>query len=268
MKKKFGYLAATIILGALILSQEPHVSAKLSAYACKQTGQMFGTRPLAPQQEKKIKAVAYKMNIQEPIVIRKANSSALLKFGYHNAFAYFPALFFVIPTKAPAHLFISEGFFEDLSEEEQFFLIGHELMHIKEHHTKYITLAYLLLLSAFLLLWWHTKKWLKLFFRKYIHPKRFSFALKTLQAILLYIFIAVPSLTCLAYRRHIERVADIQSMKILQSHNGALKLIDRWQNEYHLPENKLLFGLLSNHPLHEERKSYCLALKKQFERTA
>jgi len=268
MKKKLIYSIAALIVGILLLSQEPQINSKLATAACKQAGKMFGTRPLDPQQEEKIRAIAHKMNIQETIVIRKANASALQGLGYYNAFMYFPAFLKFIPTNAPAHLFVSEGFFEDLSQEEQLFLIGHELIHIKKRHTKYIHLAYWLLLCLFVLFWWRIQKRLKLFFRNFIHPKRFSFALRCIQAIVLYVCVAIPNLSYLAYRRHMERIADKQSIEILSSYDGALKLIDRWQNEYHLPENKRLFGLLADHPLHEERKNYCLALKKQFEGTA
>jgi len=267
MKKKLGSLLIALILGALLLSQEPHINSKLTVHACKQAGQMFGTRPIDPQQEKKIREIAHKMNIKEAIVIRRANASALQGFGYYNAFMYFPAFLRFIPTNAPAHLFVSEGFFEDLSQEEQVFLIGHELTHIKERHTKYIHLGYWILLCLFLLFWWRIEKWIRFFFRSYIHPKRFSFTLRCIQGVVLYVCVAIPNLSCLAYRRHMERVADIQSIEMLKSHNGALKLIDKWQNEYHVPENKRLFGLLSDHPLYKERKSYCLAFKKQFEGT-
>lgn len=265
MKKQHGYLILVLITLGITLSQQKHINSKLQPYACRKAEQMFGNQPLAPEQEKKIKTIASKIGVLDHIVIRKVNSSALMALGYHNVFIYFPCLFSIIPTNAPPYLFVSEGFFEDLSSEEQLFLIGHEMVHIKERHTKYEKLFFLLLVLFFLVLWWILKNQLKLLFKKHIHAKKYSPILFTIQGIFLYICLATPNLTRLAYRRHTEQIADCQSIETLNSHDGAIKIIERWTKDFGLPENNPLAGLLSSHPSCLERKNYCLKFKNKSE---
>src|SRR5438876_215687 len=97
----------------------------------------YGSMPLAPAYEAKILAIAKELEVTDSMVMRKMNTHALKAFGYNNACAASHVFLGILPLVDTPFLFISEGFFEDLTEEEQRFLIGHELIHIKERHTKY-----------------------------------------------------------------------------------------------------------------------------------
>ena len=251
MKKKHVYFIFILIFLGVVIFQQNYLSYKLSSYVSRKAEQELGAIPLAKKQEKKIKAIAHKMGVVEPIVIRKMNHKALAAFGYYNAIAHFPSLFGFIPVRTEPFLFISEGFFEDLSSEEQLFLIGHEMVHIRERHTRYLNLVYYLLFLGLLLFWWFSKRYFR------------SPALIVVHRILLCIFLVAPNLICLAYRRRIEREADYTSMKILNSYDGGIKLIERWRREFKMPADNPHFGLFSDHPSHFERKICCLEFKNK-----
>lgn len=239
-----------------------HIRHYLDDYVLKSSQEKFGTRNLAPEREEKIRQIALEMKIDTPFIIRKMNQAALLALGYHNAFCYFPALFNSIPISNIPFLFVSEGFFEDLSEGEQRFIIGHELVHIREHHVQYLNLV--MLIAGLLLLigcWYITK--LIMPFKVYIPSRYHTFFSRGTSCILFYSCLVIPNLCGLAYRRHIERVADYESLTMLKSYDGACKLIDRWQKEFNLPLHNPYYGLFSDHPSCQERITYCLNLKNE-----
>ena len=112
-------------------------------------------------------------------------------------------------------MFISEEFFEDISMAEQRFIIGHELTHIKEHHARYLnlvlyTLALMLLITAYFF-----NKYIYLLIKKYMHQKYHTYCNIIASIILFSSCVLVPDLIGLAYRRHIEWVADHKSLCIL-----------------------------------------------------
>lgn len=85
----------------------------------------FGEEKLSQINELKIQKIVQDMGMSEySIEIRKMNNFALAHTGRDNAL--------VLPFLN--YLFISEDFFEELTEQEQRFLIGHELMHIYSNH--------------------------------------------------------------------------------------------------------------------------------------
>lgn len=250
MKKFFIYFILILALLGCIAYKSTYIRQKLDAYATQVAEERFGSLPLAPEQEKKIASIALEMGITEPITIRKMSTKAIQTFGYYNAFAYFSSTIWnLIPISDKPFLFISEGFFEDLSPEEQRFIIGHELIHINERHTPFLSLSLLILLVALLIFWNFVRKYLKTFF---------SYGLFCLLC-------SIPTFTRFAYKRSMERVADHKSMQILKSYDGGIKLIERWEKEFHLPPHNPYFGLLSDHPSCSERKNYCLYLKNTIE---
>lgn len=252
-----------LIISALLITFARPIKNRIRSYALSSTEQAFGDKPLAAGQEEKITAIARKMGISQSIIIRRMNRTSLLLFGYHNAFAYFPSLLNIIPLSNQPFLFISEGFFEDLSPAEQDFLIGHELIHIQEGHLRYLYLAMLpfelLLLAACWIilrryLWHHIRQ--SIFYKKILSLMAF-FGLGVS-------FLGVPAVIESIYRRHIEYVADAESLKILHTYQGCNQLIDRWQREWSLPSYNSYFGLFSTHPSCAERKAHCHKLHQQY----
>ncbi|MCK4265082.1 M48 family metalloprotease [Candidatus Babeliales bacterium] len=241
---------------SLIALRRVYLSESLASYISKAVEQELGTLRLSETQEQEVRAIAKEMGISEPIVIRKMNTRALVRFGYHNAFASFFLLFNFIPMKIKPFLFASEGFFEDLSPEERRFIIGHELIHIKERHVVYLNLVLYLLFFALLTLWWFISKALRPALKKPLYILS--------SGLLFYISLMVPGLINFAYRRHIERDADNKSLMVLKSHDGGLKLIERWIKEFRMPEHNQYFGLFSDHPSLLERKICCLKFKNKF----
>ncbi|MFA6066761.1 MAG: M48 family metalloprotease [Candidatus Babeliaceae bacterium] len=252
------YIAPIFIIVALFLSliaKNNFIQEKIDTYAIRNAEKSFGSQPVAQNLEEKIRAIAREMGVTEPIIIRKMSQTALSVYGYCNAFAYFPSFFNIIPISNKIFLFISEGFLEDLSPEEQRFLIGHEMVHVKKHHTQYLNLALCLLFIILMLLsayihkriahYYVTHKW---------HASAFAY-------MLVFMCILITQLTCLAYRRTIEREADHCSLSALNSYEGGIKLAERWEKEYKHPSVNSYFGLFADHPACGERKLYCLQLQ-------
>lgn len=86
---------------------------------------LFGEEKLSPKNALKIKKIIDAVGMQSyDIDIRSMNEFAFAHTGRDNALV-FPGM---------NYLFIDEEFFEKLSDLEQRFMIGHELMHIYNHH--------------------------------------------------------------------------------------------------------------------------------------
>jgi len=261
--KKFLIIILVFILSGLAIGlyKSLNITDQIHTYMVRSTQEQFGDQPVDAEQEKTIRAIAHEMGITESIIIRKMNIHALQSFGYWNACAIFPLLFNCFPMSNQPFLYISQGFFEDLTPQEQRFLIGHELIHIKERH---VCVYNLFLFSTTLLI-----VLLFIGFRKRIlsfiaHNTRFisshQFATVLGFFILLQLCLSVPNLIGLWYRRHIEWQADMQSIATLQSHEGGIQLIERWVKEYRLPWHNQ-YALLEDHPSCFERRAYCLTCK-------
>jgi Zn-dependent protease with chaperone function len=249
-------LIAIAIIGFIISGSTP-VCQQLSSYATRNAEQLFGATPLAPAQEEKIRSIAQEMEITQPFTVKRMNQQALATFGYHNAFAHIPLIWNFFPTRSTPILFISEGFFEDLSPEEQRFLIGHELVHIQERHTEYLPLAQLTLLLLLIVLWGLLRKKFLLHLTQ-AKNSYYDIALGIILGLLLVIFLNIPNLAALDYRRHIEWEADRISLQALNSYDGCIRFMDRLECEYHVPSHNPYFGLISDHPSCSERKNYCI----------
>lgn len=236
----------------------------LNEYAVRVTQEQFGSRSLEPEQEEKIRRIVDEVKITESIIIRKMNHQALCTIGYHNAFAYFPQFLNCIPLSNQPFLFFSEGFFEDLSPEEQQFLIGHELTHVKEHHFQYLNLMWLFgVILLLLIVWWLKRNWLTSFIGNRVPFNYQFYAMVGCVSLLSYMSLVIPNLCSMAYRRHSEWVADETSLNMLNSHDGALKLFERWQKDFKMPDHYPFYGLFATHPDIKERKTHCLNLKNK-----
>jgi len=261
MNKKHFLLPVLASLFGLIffytIKDTAFVRQRLDAYAQSIAEEQFGAKLLSQVHQEKIMAIAHEMNMSEPIVIRKMNHKAYSVFGYHNAFVYFPQFLGCIPIGNKPFLFVSEGFLEDLSQEEQRFLIGHELIHAREHHAQYLVLLLYMGFIVMAVLWWIVTQYILTFFTGYsAGSQQFIWALSGL--ILFPCFLRVPTVASFAYRRHIEWEADQASLGMLQSHDGGIKLIERWQKEFNLPLHNPYWGLFADHPSCYERKVYCM----------
>lgn len=259
-KSKTYLYTLAIIFVLFAVFQVPSFRCYVDSYAVKATEKRFGRHRLSVEKESMIRELASEMGIGLDIKIRKMNASALQLFGYYNAFAYYPHAFLdLFPISRQPFLYVSEGFFQTMSTAEQRFLIGHELIHVRDRHLRgyylWFILCVLLLLSAAFVFYLHVLS-------------RIQWAFIRLLGIVLsiYLVIIVPYLGGLAYKRHIERVADIESLKILNTYDGCLQLIDRWQCDFDMPEHTTFDGWLSDHPSCFERKKYCLELKGKNEK--
>ena len=216
---------------------------------------VMGNQRISSELEKKIYSIANKMGIEKSFEIRKMNIAMMQRFGYSNAVATVPLLKALIPIKSD-YLYVSGGFMDDLSEDEQLFLIGHELTHIKYSHPFYLHILNMVLLLIMIFLSYLLYQILnKKLSRKFVYPIIF---------ISLLALIFFGDIIASLYARHIERVADCESMRILDSYDGALKLIERWKNEYKMAEHNNYGGVFADHPSNHERKIYCLDLKNQY----
>lgn len=268
MKKIIGVLGLIFFFaGAVYFFKGEFLKKQLDQYAVRAAQEKFGAMPLAPELEEKIKVIACQMGVDEPIIIRKMNYNALRTFGYNNAFVYFYSLFNIIPISSQPFLFVSESFFEELSPEEQVFIIGHEIIHVKERHTLYLNFFFYLSYLMLFLLGLIFIKNIELIVPSFLKKKYQGSFTSFITCLLLVGLVLVPIFIKNGYRRHIEWVADSQSMEILQSHDGGLKLLERWQKKYNLSaHNNDFLGLFADHPSCYERTQYCLEYKKKTER--
>lgn len=261
MKKILNTILVGILLfTALLCIFWTQINEKINTYAITQAQQKYGHLSLSPDQEEMIRSIAREMDIYETIIIRKMNYKALREFGYNNAFVFFYSFLNCIPLCDTPFLFVSEGFFEDLSREEQRFLIGHELVHAQEHHTQYLNMFLIIYWIVFMTLYGlgrfifnRLSQYLQIHYGKFIA----MFVTRLPMLIIFYI----PVLASLAYRRHIERIADNVCLAKLKEYDGACKLIDRWHNDFKIPLHNPYCGIFSTHPSCFERKKYCLELK-------
>ena len=260
-KSQYCFLVFIIGISVFILAYKL-ITNITEEYAISNLYETLGNLPVSNEIEEKINNISREIELTEKIIIRKMSPQALRIMGYHNAFCCYPNVLFGCITFNKPHIFISEGFFEDLLPEEQRFLIGHELMHIKQHHVLYLNLIILLIRITILAFWWfiiikYAKKIILKFDIKYRDKIFYAFVVTSL-----FFCFFILKLLELSYRRYIEIDADIKSIELLKSHEGAIKLIERWVGEFKIPFKNNYYGLLSDHPSSSERKNYCLNLRK------
>jgi Zn-dependent protease with chaperone function len=255
-----------ILLGITIscgLQYVPIWHDSIKQYAQSSIETTYGSARISPIYEAKITALAKEMGIETPIIMRKMNTTTLVLFGYYNAFAIFPQIGNVLPLVNTPFLFISEGFFEDLSEQEQRFLIGHELAHIKAEHTRYLGITSLIAYLMLLFLYWQfIMRPLMPYLQNLIAPSYHYWLKGGTIASALFICSTVVNLASWRYQRHIEWEADIVSLTQLQSHDGGLKLMERWQRDYQMAATNRYWGLCADHPSCTERKNFIIEHQK------
>lgn len=255
-----------ILLGITISYGLQHVPIwhdSIKQYAQSSIEKTYGSARISPIYEAKITTLAKEMGIETPIIMRKMNTTALVLFGYYNAFAIFPQVGNVLPLINTPFLFISEGFFEDLSEQEQRFLIGHELAHIKAEHMRYLGIVKLIAFFILLFLCWRfIMRPLMPYLQNLIDPSYHSWLKAGLIAATLFICTSLINLTSWRYQRHAEWEADIASLTQFKSHEGGLKLMERWQRDYKIAATNPYWGLCADHPSCVERKNFIIEHQK------
>lgn len=256
-------ISLTCILAGLICLQIPFFYRPLAQYAQNSMEEYYGSSAISPIYEDKITEIAKSMGITQPIIIRKMNTNALLTMGYYNAFATFHLFCSYFPLIDTPFLFISEGFFEDLPEEEQRFLIGHELTHIKGHHTRYLNLCAALFFITFLvfLRFFFKNRYLSPLMSAYIPAHYHSLTRRLLNVCGIWLCFLTTYIGICTYRKHIEWQADTYSLAHLQSHEGGIKLMERWQRDYYMAAVNPCWGLFSDHPTCFERRTYFIEHK-------
>ncbi len=258
------FLSLVLIILVGIPFSKDFLEEQAIAGAIKTTQIAFGSMPLKPEQEQFVKSIADEIGIANKLIIRKMNHNALAQFGYHNAFAYNPQLYSLFPIESVSFLFISEGFFEDLSLEEQRFLIGHEMIHIKHGHLNYLIMCLLLFFAILVFFAWQIRKRIKLIVQCWVSYRYQIYVMRMVTFVLLCVCNIGTSGADFAYRRYIEKEADCVSMQLLNSYDGCMKLTERWHKECKLALHNPYFGLTSDHPSCAERQAYCLELQNQF----
>lgn len=219
---------------------------------------------LSFEYEKKINEIAKIMGIYEPIIIRKMNYNSLRGFGYNNAFVYFTKWLNVIPLSSKPFLYVSEGFFEDLTSDEQLFLIGHELIHAKYRHLLYAPLVKLLIVLLIFLLVYLLIRALVNYFVVWYGARSYQRFLKF--AIYSAVFFGINlagDIFYARYKRSIEWQADRESLALLKSYDGGIAFLERCVREYRQSWHLNGMALFADHPSNYERRIYCLAQKSK-----
>lgn len=235
--KKYFLVVPFVYLFIVYISNSSFVLQRMDFYAELFAETLFGHQNLKDDYTKIIQDVMQEMDIKENIKLKRMNSTAMIVYGYNNAVSFFPAIFGV-PLNKP-YIFVSEGFFEGLSYEEQRFIIGHELIHIRDKHAYYALVAYCFLMLFLLAICLNIRN------KNYMFV---SFAFVVL----------VMNLGYSCYQRYYEGLADILSMEILNSQSGCLKLIDRWQKDFNMPEDfkNLRERCFADHPSLKQRRIF------------
>lgn len=246
-----------LALAVSIVKNCPFLYKKATAYAITVMEESLGNKPLNPEHEQFIKNIAQEMGITRPITMRIMNTAAMQTFGYYNAFAAHHLFANIIPVVDTPFLFLSEDFFATVSPEEQRFLIGHELVHIQKQHLRYATpLMHLLDLMLLIFFWFFVRNWITLFVQKRI-PQQLQALVKTIGILIaLILFFLISEMIHFAYRRHIEWEADRISVNRLTTHQGGIKIMERWAAQYGQAADNPFGGLLSDHPSLAQRRTY------------
>lgn len=258
-------LALILIIG--LAANYQRLMEQARNYAINSTEKNYGSEPIDHEKATEIQAIATEIGLLKPIKICKMNSTSMQQFGDSAIAACLPCCTLLIPIFEQPYLLIGGKFFNTFSPAEQRFLIGRELVRIKQNHTYKMNLLGLALFFLCFMIFWKITKPLRLKLKKFrtrFIYKNIAIALSIGLLSLSLVRIA-PYLLNLTYRRHIERELDRLAIELLSCHEGALKVISRQQQEYHYPEHNPYLGLLSDRPSCHERRIYCLESQLQKE---
>jgi Zn-dependent protease with chaperone function len=283
-KKKINliiYTSLALILIIGLATNYQRLIEQARSYTISTLEKSFGSQPLDAKQTALVQAIAAEMGISIPIKICKMNTLAMQQFGYCNALAVTPLFLDLIPISSQPYMYISESFFADITPAEQRFLIGHELIHIRDQHVDWLNFWIIILqITGFIIFWLITKSLrlkLSAFKAQTLSKEPLILKLRIILGVICKAFVPAaiiciafvttnltPILISLTYRRYIEREADCRSLELLNSHAGALQFMCRAEKSYKSPKHNPYFGLLADHPSCHERRIYCL--ESQFQK--
>lgn len=246
----------------LAIARIPFVYRAAEKYAYAQMDELYGSQSLSAEHRTFVEGIAQEMDIDTtPIVMRMLNTNGLRAYGYHNALAAFH-IFFVLPIIDTPFLYISEGMFTELSVSEQRFLIGHELVHIKEEHLRYTPLLLQIFIIFLIYLLMYALQIIK---RKTAHYRLAHIIQAVLILSLFTILFTGTKIVEYTYKRHCEWEADTISTAKLSTYDGGIKIMDRFVAQYGVPAENPLGNLFSDHPSSVERRAYFVASKKNID---
>jgi Zn-dependent protease with chaperone function len=200
---------------------------------------VLGSKDLSPELQKKIDKILIQLGLHGKIQVKQMSDFAIQQLGAHNALATANAIF------------INEETFKTLTYEEQCFLIGHEVGHVKNKDILY-GVAYSLLGAVIV------QKSLKHIPLKISKP--FADPVCWLSALL----------TRMAYQRYAEKEADRHAIEKLNCHDGAIlwnarfTIADEVLDDSFPSRIKAFVGwLFSTHPTQQERIAFAAELKNE-----
>lgn len=211
----------------------------------------IGYHAVSQENEQFIRAIITELEMDDYCIeIRGMTYYAKCEAGYINAFVM-PSIFY---KKRHAYLYISEMWFDTLSQEEKRALVGHELMHIKRNHiTKQFLVNIATIMSTWSLKNYVTKR----------NPEKF---------LLLPILSLLQLPGCLfimqKYSRICEKDADIAAAQDMNNKDGMLTLLRTVKTQATDPKSKFnikrlkdkilkpITHLLSSHPRINQRIKY------------
>lgn len=216
----------------------------------------LGIQQLLPHNEQYIRGIITNLKMDEYCIeIRGMSNLAQRVFGRVNAFVY-PSAF---SKESHSYLYISEDWFETLSDQEKQALVRHELMHLKLDHNARMAQVTVLSLIAIIAV--------KIALEKKLNIDSSNSSWGTILIKNLAIFKILGLLTS-PYSRMLEKEADIEAAKTMQSNQGFLDLFTGMRKEIEDPESKFavlrfadkidkyINSFFSTHPDFDERIEY------------
>ncbi|MEX0940534.1 MAG: M48 family metallopeptidase [Candidatus Babeliales bacterium] len=214
----------------------------------------LGFKSISKENEQFIRAIIHELEMDNYCIeIRRMSNHAQQIVGRMNAFVTYS-----FKKEEHAYMFISEEWFETLSENEKQALVRHELMHLKyDHVSRKQILAGLVLCSYYYFIY-------KVFFDYQ------SFQINKTSKIMYksspFIFFTSLLLLC-KFSRFCEKQADIQAAKTVSDKQGFINLFKKFK-ECEDPESKFrlkrfvknlfrpILKLFNTHPELDERIAY------------
>lgn len=223
----------------------------------------LGYHAVSKENEQFIRALITELNMDDYCIeIRGMTYQAKLHVGYINAFVI-PTLF---SKKKHAYLYISEVWFDTLSNEEKRALVGHELMHIYLNHR---TKSFLLSISSAIVAGAMGNMLAKVIIEKNSTVANNS-AFPTIMSALEF---TGSMLVQSKYSRMCEKEADIKATQVTHEKQGMLTLLHTMKTKTHDPKSKFIIKrikdkmikpiahLFSSHPKISQRVAYIKKLE-------
>lgn len=245
------------ILAVFSINKISFIKNLVVASSRAQLEDLYGSQEISSNLSEKIYNLSQKIGISSSLKLKKMNYKALQSLGYYNAFIANPVFLSIFPIN-DLYLYASQSFVEDLTEQEQDFLLGHELVHAKYKDSFYMHFFMILSVLVFAYIFYNFGY---LGFRyKNFNSEILRWFLISLSFVF---FCLVEELLWHRYRKALETRADCFSLAKLNTYDGAFKVMERWSKDFKMNDHHDWWGLFATHPSLAERKIYCLDLKNK-----